>query len=161
MLTLAQQLPDQIRITFEGEDAAGNVSAPVTMDTAIVKVGTGDVQISVTWNVDNDIDLHVIDPNGFEIYFNSNASDEGGVMDLDSNPECNIDSIKNENVVWPMGTALAGQYSVLVANFMNCTSLATTYAVTVHIKGQPPATYMGSFAATDLGVGSAPTSAPA
>ena len=153
LLTLAQQLPDQIRITFEVEDAAGNVSAPVTMDTAIVKVGTGDIQISVTWNVDNDIDLHVIDPYGFEIYYNSNASDEGGVLDLDSNPDCDIDHINNENVVWPTGTAPAGTYSVLVANYANCTSLATTYAVTIQKKGQPPATYMGAFAADDAGDG--------
>jgi hypothetical protein len=153
LLTFAQELPDHVHIAFEVEDAAGNVSAPVTMDTTIVKVGIGDIQISVTWNVDNDIDLHVIDPNGFEIYYNSNISDEGGELDLDSNPDCNIDHINNENVVWPSGTAPAGSYSVLVANYMNCTGLAASYAVTVQKKGQPPETFMGSYAATDLGVG--------
>jgi len=153
LLTLAQQLPDQIHVVFEVADAAGNVSAPVTMDTAIVKVGTGDIQISVSWNVDNDIDLHVIDPNGFEIYFSANFSDEGGELDLDSNPDCSIDHINNENIVWPTGTALAGTYSVLVANYANCTDLATTYVVTLQKKGQQPATFMGGFAATDPGVG--------
>jgi hypothetical protein len=153
LLTLAQQLPDQIRIVFEVADAAGNVSSPVTMDTGIVKVGTGDIQISVTWNADNDIDLHVIDPLGFEIYYNANVSDEGGELDLDSNPDCSIDHINNENVVWPSGTAPTGTYSVLVANYMNCTGLATSYAVTVQKKGQPPMTFMGSYAADDAGIG--------
>src|SRR6185369_6699790 len=62
LLTLAQQLPPQIVIVFEVGDAAGNVSAPARVTTTIHTVGTGDIQISVSWDVDNDVDLHVVDP---------------------------------------------------------------------------------------------------
>jgi hypothetical protein len=153
LLTLAQQLPPQLMIVFEVVDAAGNVSAPVTLVTTIVQVKTGDIQVSVSWDVDNDVDLHVVDPNGYEIYWDNEPSVEGGELDLDSNPACAIDGIKNENILWPIGKAPAGLYTVRVDNFDNCTDLAANYVVTVQKKGQAAQTFMGSFAATDTGDG--------
>jgi hypothetical protein len=151
LLTLAQQLPPQLVIVFEVVDAAGNVSAPVTVTTTIIQVKTGDVQVSVSWDVENDIDLHVVDPNGFEVYYASDLSPEEGELDLDSNPACTIDGIKNENILWPIGKAPAGMYTVRVDNYDNCSSTAATYVVTVQKKGQAAQTYMGTFAATDVG----------
>ena len=154
LLTLSQQLPPELVIVFEVVDAAGNVSAPATVTTTIVKVKTGDVQVSISWDVDNDVDLHVVDPNGFEIYYGDEVSPEGGELDLDSNAGCDpIDGVNNENIVWPIGKALAGMYTVRVDNYDNCTSMAANYVVTVQKKGQTPQTFMGSFAATDLGDG--------
>jgi hypothetical protein len=153
LLTLAQQLPAQLVIVFEVADAAGNISAPATVVTTIVQVKTGDIQVSVSWDVDNDIDLHVVDPNGFEVYYGDTLSPEEGELDLDSNAACLIDSVDNENILWPIGKAPAGTYTVRVDNFENCNSQATNYVVTVQKKGQAPQTFMGSFAATDLGDG--------
>ena len=151
LLTLAQQLPAQLVIVFEVADASGNVSAPAMIRTTIHTVGTGDLQISVSWDVDNDVDLHVVDPNGFEVYWGDMTSAEGGMLDLDSNAACDIDHIRNENVVWPVGKAPAGSYTVLVDNFENCASAAANYVVTVQKKGQAAQTFMGSFLATDPG----------
>jgi hypothetical protein len=153
LLTLAQQLPPELAIVFEVVDSAGNISAPVTVLTTIIKVKTGDVAVSVSWNVDNDVDLHVVDPNGFEIYYDfaSRTSPEGGMLDLDSNAGCAIDMIDNEHIVWPAGMAPAGTYTVRVDNYENCTSTAANYVVTVQTKGKPPQTFMGSFLATDAG----------
>src|SRR5262245_2595656 len=134
LLTLAQQLPAEITIVFEVVDAAGNVSAPQTLVTTIIQVKTGDVQVSVSWNVDND--LHVVDPNGFEIFWSDTISPELGELDLDSNPVCAIDGINNENVLWPIGKAPAGQYIVRVDNFDNCQAAAAVYVVTVQKKGK-------------------------
>jgi hypothetical protein len=153
LLTLAQQLPASITIVFEVVDANGNVSAPVTVDTTIIPVKTGDIQISVSWDVENDIDLHVVDPNGFEIYWDNTKSPEGGELDLDSDAACVIDGYKNENVLWPVGKAPSGMYTVRVDNFDNCTDTAANYVVTVQKKGQAAQTFMGSFAATDIGDG--------
>jgi len=153
LLTLAQQLPSELVIVFEVVDSNGNVSAPVSVVTTIIKVATGDVAVSVSWNVENDIDLHVVDPNGFEVYYTDDTSPEGGMLDLDSNAACVIDGIKNEHIVWPTGMAPAGTYTVRVDNYDNCTSTAANYVVTVQTKGKPPQTFMGSFLATDLGDG--------
>jgi hypothetical protein len=153
LLTLAQQLPPQLTIVFEVSDAAGNISAPATLVTTIVEVKTGDIQVSVSWDADNDVDLHVVDPSGFEIYYGNKVSPEEGELDLDSNAACDIDSVDNENILWPIGKAPAGTYTVRVDNFENCTDQATNYVVTVQKKGQPPQTFMGSFPATDPGDG--------
>ena len=60
------------------------------LPTTVTTVGTGDVQVSVSWDVSNDIDLHVVDPNGFEIYWDDDTSPEGGTLDLDSNAGCAV-----------------------------------------------------------------------
>ena len=73
------------------------------------------------------------------------------MLDLDSNPGCAIDSIDNEHIVWPVGMAPSGTYTVRVDNFENCSSTAANYVVTVQTKGHPPQTFMGSFLATDPG----------
>ena len=138
-------------IVFEVADAAGNVSQPVTTEIMVTHVGTGDIQISVSWDVDNDVDLHVVDPNGFEVFWSDEISPEGGVLDLDSNPACSLDMVRNENIVWPTGKAPPGTYTIRVDNFENCTDLATNYVVTVQKKGSPPQTFTGSFAADDPG----------
>jgi hypothetical protein len=152
LLTLAQQLPPELIIVFEVGDVNGNVSAPVTVTTTIVQVKTGEIQVSVSWDADNDIDLHVVDPNGFEIYYGGELSPEGGELDLDSNAACTpIDGINNENILWPIGKAPSGTYTVRVDNYKNCAGQATNYVVTVQKKGHEPQTFMGTFAATDAG----------
>jgi len=152
LLTLAQQLPASLVIVFEVGDAAGNISAPATVTTTIVQVKTGDIQVSVSWDADNDIDLHVVDPNDFEVYYGDDISPEGGELDLDSNASCSpIDGINNENILWPIGKAPSGMYTVRVDNYENCSSAAVNYVVTVQKKGQAAQTFMGSFLADDPG----------
>jgi len=148
LLTLAQELPPGVTILVEIADRNGNVSDPFTVDLSIHQVGTGDVQVNVTWNVDNDIDLHVVDPKGVEVYWGRRTSPEGGTLDLDSNPGCLIDGVRNENIVWASGTAPRGTYTVRVDHYSNCKSAAVNYAVTVQKRGQTPQTYAGSFPAT-------------
>jgi hypothetical protein len=152
LITLAQQLPSAVKIVFEVADGAGNVSMPVTVSTMIISVGTGDLQVSVSWNVDNDLDLHVVDPTGVEIYYGDKDPGGTGVLDLDSNASCSpIDGKNNENVTWATGTALAGSYIVRVDNYKNCQLAAAHYVVTVQKAGKAAQTFGGDFLATDLG----------
>ena len=49
----------------------------------------GDVQASLTWSSTADLDLHVIDPDGEEIWYgNRGPTDEGGSLDHDANAAC-------------------------------------------------------------------------
>jgi hypothetical protein len=112
---------------------------------SVVVVGTGDVQISLSWNSDADVDLHVVDPSGEEIYYGSRDSLSGGELDLDSNAGCGSDSVRNENITWPVGRAPAGTYRVLVDYWSSCGVAATDYTVTVNVKGQAPQTFNGAF----------------
>lgn len=41
----------------------------VTRLLSVMRVGSGDVQVSVAWNTTADLDLHVVDPSGEEVYW--------------------------------------------------------------------------------------------
>lgn len=132
--------------------AADGASAPGTYEVVpvtLTQVGTGDVQVSLSWSVPADIDLHVVDPSGEEIYYGNDASASGGVLDLDSNAGCGIDNVDNENITWATGTAPRGTYTVRVDNWDSCTQARIEYVVTVNVKGQATRTFTGVF--TDAG----------
>jgi uncharacterized protein YfaP (DUF2135 family) len=108
--------------------------------TRVADRGTGDVQITLIWNTINDLDLHVVDPAGEEIYFNSPASSSGGLLDVDANGGCadNITPSPVENVYWPTGAAPTGTYLVAVHYYQNCPDapLGDTYTVQVLVDGE-------------------------
>jgi hypothetical protein len=145
ILTLAQEVPQQV---FSVEYAAGTAAAIGAFDTepvSIITVGTGDVQVSVSWDVESDVDLHVVEPGGAEIYYGNETSASGGTLDLDSNAGCSIDGKKNENITWPSSTPPRGTYTVRVDYWDSCGMASTRYVVTVHVKGQSPRTFTGTF----------------
>ena len=136
--------------TFEW--AIGVGGPIVTTPVEVVNVGTGDVQVSLSWNTDADVDLHVIDPSGEEIFYGNRSATSGGELDLDSNAACSSDGPRNENITWPTGHAPSGTYRVAVDYWSNCTAAATAYTVTVNQKGRAPMTFTGNFTGTgDLG----------
>jgi hypothetical protein len=112
---------------------------------SVLRVGSGDVQVSVAWNSAADVDLHVIDPSGEEIYYGSRSSTSGGELDLDSNAACASDQPRNENTVWPTGEAPTGTYTVRLDYWDACNALQTDYVVTVWVKGQEPKVFSGTF----------------
>ena len=149
--TAAETVP--LVIVFEVADALGDISAPQSTPTNITVVGTGAVEVALNWTVPNDLDLHVIDPTGNEIFYGNRTDETSGVelLDLDSNAGCTIDNVDAEHVVWPTGKAPHGMYTVRVDNWSNCQNVAASYTVTVEVTGQAPQTFVGSFPATDPG----------
>ncbi len=108
------------------------------------------MQVSLGFDQNEDLDLHVIEPSGEEIYFANSNSDTGGELDLDSNPACSIDGINNENVYWPAGGAPPGTYEAFVHYWANCGASVVNWTITVHTGGSS-STYNGSFTASDEG----------
>jgi hypothetical protein len=144
-ITTNQAVPtDSFTWIFQGADEEGLVGDPAPVDVAVTQVGTGDVQVNVQWNTASDVDLHVVDPTGEEIYYGSRTSQTGGTLDLDSNPNCVIDHVNAENVTWQTGTAPHGHYIVRVDYYAACDQAATDYVVTVNVHGQPLA-FSGHF----------------
>jgi uncharacterized protein YfaP (DUF2135 family) len=107
--------------------------------------------VSLGWDADSDVDLHVVEPGGEEIYFGHKTSASGGTLDLDSNAACNIDHKNNENIYWPTGSPPRGEYVVRVDNWSACDQSPIHYVVTVNVKGQDPQMFVGTF--TDAGDG--------
>ena len=114
-------------------------------------VGTGALQVSLSFDNAKDVDLHLIEPeylNDYEepasfwdrhIYYgNTYGYYTGCHLDLDSNAGCSIDNINNENITYNDSTAFipAGTYKVYVDLFENCDpSIPTNYVVTVFYGG--------------------------
>ncbi|HVL04008.1 MAG TPA: hypothetical protein VM386_06195, partial [Acidimicrobiales bacterium] len=78
---------------------------------------------TLTWNSDDDLDLHVIDPSGERIWYGDRTAASGGELDRDDNVGvCGFDSEPGgvENVFWPTGTAPSGNYTVEVYSYNDC-----------------------------------------
>ncbi len=98
---------------------AGVVGGTFTFRLA-QSVGTGDFQAKLTWTGDSDMDLHVIDPSGEEIFYSHLSSASGGQLDRDEIPVCGDLARHAESAFWPTGGAPSGTYQIFVVNFRAC-----------------------------------------
>lgn len=103
-----------------------------------IEAAGGDIQVSVTWNTAADVDLHVVEPGGAEIYYGSPSSGSGGVLDIDANAACSTSSLTQENVGWSPGTAPTGTYIVRVDYWSACGATQTDFIVTVSLRPGTP-----------------------
>ena len=85
-----------------------------------VAVKVGDPQFTLIWDTDADLDLHVIEPGGKEIYWEEPKGKQGGELDVD-----NTKGFGPENIYWLVesdgpgsakvkGPGPAGQYQWFV-----------------------------------------------
>ncbi len=90
-----------------------------SLEQAYAGMGTGDVQVTLTWNANADIDLYVEDPSGDEIYYRNPTVSSGGELDID-NRCSNFIMGMPENIYWPLGKAPVGRYKVRVNYYDDC-----------------------------------------
>lgn len=109
--------------------------------TGTMDQGYGDIQINLTWNNNADLDLHVIDPNGEEIYWKHKNSVSGGILDRDD-----IDGEGPENIFWPSGEAPNGIYKVYVSHYFQSSEATSSFIVVINAFGFLPRTYSYSIA---------------
>ena len=110
---------------------------------------TGTLVVSLWWDTESDLDLHVVDANGTEIWAgNINSYDpyatnpttdagvwnEGGILDFDSNAGCVIDGRCNENVIWTTSPP-AGDYVARVDTFSLCGNSAARWTLEAWLGG--------------------------
>ena len=135
-LAFAQQIDvDSLELYVAARDPSGRVGPAAAHEYDVIEVGTGDVQVTLTWDADSDVDLHVVEPGGEEIYWGNHSSTNGGTLDLDSNAACRIDGVRNENITWPTGAAPRGTYTVRVNYWAACDVSATNYTVRINSNG--------------------------
>jgi hypothetical protein len=109
---------------------------PECLGVQTTSVGTGDVQVTLTWSSNDDLDLHVIDPQGYEIYYANSSVPSGGQLDRDN--ECgNMVVGRPENIFWPTGVAPTGEYQVYVKYYGACASpRSVNFTVRIVVSGQ-------------------------
>ncbi|MFN8176390.1 MAG: hypothetical protein U0167_00525 [bacterium] len=136
LIVFPQVLPaNAFQLYFAAADPSGKVGTVEQKSVSALHVGTGDVQVTAAWDADSDVDLHVVDPAGTEIYWGNRQSPSGGQLDLDSNAACAIDGVRNENITWAVGTAPQGDYTVRLDYWSSCDVSATNYTVLINNGG--------------------------
>jgi len=142
-LFLRSQVPGQTSsISIAIDDGTGTPEDPqpgpyFRLDFEVLTVNGGDIQISLSWDTNEDIDIHVLGPDDEKIWYANKTTTAGGELDLDSNVGCpnGVSDIRNENVFWPVGRAPSGEYHIWVHRFSNCDpSTPTNWRLTV-LKG--------------------------
>ncbi|MCX7744456.1 MAG: hypothetical protein N2167_07830 [Flavobacteriales bacterium] len=145
---------DELTFNLSVGDNSGNVSELYTFSVTRIDVGTGRLQVSLTFDKNTDLDLYLVEPDGETIYYGNSTSSNGGYLDLDSNPGCYIDGVNNENITYDEQSEIEpGTYTVRVNNYADCVNQQVNYTVVARYNGQIIATsgnsnpYNGSFAA--------------
>ena len=151
ILTANTELNDvtETEVSVQVETPGAAVSAEKSVTITTLEVGTGELQISVNWDQPTDVDLYLLTPSGDIIFFNMTSVGDG-MLDLDSNANCFIDNVNNENISFGDNAAPPGQYSVFLAYFSDCeVTEPTQYVVTIRANNTTE-TFTGSFNSSDV-----------
>ncbi len=89
----------------------GVLSQPDTSYVEVVRVGTGNLQVSLSWTNDTDQDLYIVGPDGNTINYINPYGAGGGRLDRDD-----TDGIGPENIYWNKD-APDGTYQVKVHDY--------------------------------------------
>lgn len=116
-------------LLFSVYDINGRVSNQTKVCASVIRLGTGALQVSLSWNKATDQDLWVIDPAGYKIYYADKTSNTGGMLDRDD-----INGYGPENIFW-LSNAPDGDYKILVNDYERSSTPNTCY-ITVSVPGE-------------------------
>lgn len=107
----------RIGMPAAGQRGPGGFGGEVGRRLARAGAASGAIQVALSWENFNDIDLHVIAPSGERIFFAHRRSRCGGTLDVDMNAHGPDSREPVENVFWPLDAAPPGEYEVLVHHY--------------------------------------------
>ncbi len=105
----------------------------------------GNIQITAAWQTASDIDLHVIEPTGAELYYAQRSSASGGVLDHDANAACRIAPPTVENVYWNAPQPPSGTYQIRLVAYDMCGVPNTPTTLSISVGGRVIGTYSVTF----------------
>lgn len=97
----------------------------------------GELRTSLSWSNFDDLDLHVIEPNGNHIDFRSKLSRTGGNLDVDMNAGGPKSRTPVENIIFPnKSTMLEGKYVIFVHNFAKREDINIGFTLELECRGE-------------------------
>ena len=132
-----------------GAETQGSIGKLLQLDKALQTVEsgdtvdctpaptTGDVQVLLSWNNYNDLDLIVTDPYRESVWYKNRSVPSGGQLEIDMNVEYPDSKKPIENIYWPQGSAPNGTYNVYLLYFRKHENVAeNAYKITVKYGGK-------------------------
>ena len=97
----------------------------------------GFMRFSLSWDYYDDLDIHIIEPSGNEIFYgNQRSYNSGGWLDVDMNVQPNDSLEPVENIAWADGSRIQeGRYKVFVENYTKRNMSASGFEVQMEIDG--------------------------
>lgn len=117
--------------TSTADTRVTTVTSEVTSATASLKGAGGAVKVTLSWESAVDLDLHVTDPDGEELYYSDKTSASGGLLDIDDTDGGTSANPAAENIYWDTN-APSGTYTVTVVYYSGSVS-NVAYSVIVYI----------------------------
>lgn len=145
--------PGRHDVVLRAVDAAGRFGPPAVrpLDVAPLQRPSGRLVISLSWDNQADLDLHVVLPSGVELFKRNrteyqrpppsagpvppNAPTDGGFLDRDSNAMCVSDGQRAENAVWTEAPP-KGRYIVRIDTFSLCGAPSAHWRLEALLDGQ-------------------------
>ncbi len=138
-------------VSANAADIHGHFGAVTSTNITTDDVPSTDTLIvSLAWDVEADLDLHLVTPDGTEVWsgkINSaptpvpgqpsdpNGWMQGGILDYDSNANCVIDGRRQENVYWTVAPP-SGHYIARVDTYSMCGTALATWHLAATLDGQ-------------------------
>ncbi len=122
----------------ESSQSSGSFFSPET-ERRVREAGgaKGEIEISLSWEDYNDLDLYVREPNGNIIYFQEKKSlVSGGKLDVDRNADCSEQKTNTpvEHIVWDRVDIPSGNYTIIVRFYDRCSGGGQSTPFTVEVK---------------------------
>jgi len=160
ILELSRETPaEPFTVILSAVDRGGRFGPRERLElTATDAFVEGELVVTLRWDTDADLDLHLTDPSNIEIWsrninsYNPPLPGEppadptvwktGGILDFDSNSQCVIDGRCEENIYWK-NTPPSGDYSAKVATASLCGQPWAHWTVEVQLRGEQIAAASG------------------
>ena len=137
IVKFAKNIPFQLfELRFQLVAAGGAVGPVASIRMTSRATTTGTVSITATWDAVSNLNLHVVEPGGFEIWSQAPTSPSGGALNRDAiGPNCLTETAPSETVSWANTTPPVGDYIVRLDQFNSCQSNITNYIVIINNGG--------------------------
>ncbi|MGO8996450.1 MAG: hypothetical protein ACLQVI_24305 [Polyangiaceae bacterium] len=151
-------VPGTYTLVYEAIDDKGTYGLPSSTilyeePSPLNPPATGALVVTLTWDTESNLSLHVVDPAAQEIYWGAQSTapplsfqdvDGGsyGYIDYDSNANCVIDGLRREDAIWP-DPPPPGQYTVRVDTPSLCGQAEANWTVKVVLEGKQIADVTG------------------
>ena len=150
-LCFAAALPPGRRaLRAQGRDAEGRPGPVAELELEVLAAAgpTGALAVTLRWDAQVDLDVHVQQPDGTEIWNGMKigyspppgqpadpaAQASAGRLDFDSNAQCVIDGRQQENIIWP-STPPRGHYRVRVDTASLCQRDSAVWTLQLYREG--------------------------